>query len=73
MVNGLVNDRTQNTPALYPPPSSMSHSYPVSELGIEQLVRALAQVLNPDSTLKMSVHIQFYVIALIQLTAQKFT
>ena len=35
----------------YPPQPSMSHSYPGSELNVEQLVHALAQALNPDSPL----------------------
>lgn len=41
----------------YPPPSGMSHPYPGSELSVEQLVHALAQVLNPGSPLRRYVHV----------------
>ena len=42
----------------YPSPSGMPHSYPGSELSVEQLVHALAQVLNPDSLLRRYAYTQ---------------
>ena len=49
----------------------MSHSYPGGELSFEQLVRALAQVLNPDSPLRRHAYIQFQAIVPVHLIPQK--
>ena len=49
----------------------MPHSYPGSELSVEQLVHALAQVLDPDSPLRRYAYMRCHVTALAQPVLQK--
>ena len=54
-----------------PPPSSMSHPYSSGEADVEQLVRAFAQVLEPNSPLRRCVYLCYHA-DLTKLVLQKF-